>query len=786
MGEPTAQTINGGQPAADFSTPGLVGVAHRCVEILAEALAMGKGLLAVELDTERGEVTLDYDPTVLPRQQAGDLVADLSARINPSYRVCESRLYGNGCDACAEVLDAGDGEHDGTVAGMAVTQGRVTLQSSVVPIKRAQVSHGLHDIEPQASGRWLWASWDQTQWEVALTTITGVAIAIGWIGGALGMPVPWQTAFYGVAYVAGGYFGVRKGLAQLRHGQINVDLLMVLAAIGAALIGDWREGAILLFLFSLSNALQDYAMGRSRRAIEALMALRPEVALVKRDGVEVLVPVERLRPGEIVVVRPGERMPVDGVVYNGRSSVDQSSITGESMPVDVGPGSPVYASTVNQAGAVEVEVSRPASESTLARIIRLVEEAQEQKAPTQRFLDEFEQKYALVVIGATMLAIVVPVFLLNQPVGPSFYRAMTLLVVASPCALVISVPAAILSAIANSARHGILFKGGMHLENLAGVKAIAFDKTGTLTEGKPAVTDVVPFNGGSAEALLAEAASVEARSEHPLAQAIVMEARRQQLSFEVCDNLQAITGRGARAELPDGRACLIGNLELFKGWAIVPEAVAAQVMKLESTGKTAMLVGVETPDVADPVALHGIIAVADQPRADARDALEALRGQGIEHIIMLTGDNERVAQAIAAQVGVDEYRASLLPEDKVRAVQELRARYGSVAMVGDGVNDAPAMAASGLGIAMGAAGTDVALETADVVLMSDDLERIAQVIDLSRRSRRVIWQNIGFALGVIVVLVVSNFLVGVPLPLGVVAHEGSTLIVVANGLRLLR
>ena len=661
----------------------------------------------------------------------------------------------------------------------------MAVSRNASPTERATLTRSLAapPEQVQEEGRWPWNRWDTVRKQTILTVITALGIAIGWIGGALGLPPVAQQAAYLIAYLAGGYYGVRQGLAELRHGIINIDLLMVLAAIGAAIIGDWREGAILLFLFSLSNTLQDYAMGRSRRAIESLIKLRPEEALVRRGELEMLIRVENLQLGDVVIVKPGERLPIDGAVTRGQSSIDQSTITGELVPVEVAPGSLVFEGTLNQSGALDIEVTRRPSESTLARIIQLVENAQEQKAPTQRFLDEFEQKYALGVILATVLAIVVPVFVFNQPFDDAFYRAMTLLVVASPCALVISVPAAILSAIANVAKRGILFKGGAHLENLAAVRAIAFDKTGTLTRGKPAVTDVIPLGCCTEAELLALAASVESRSEHPLAKAIVSEAQRQGLAFEPCEDLQAISGRGAYATAADGRVYLIGNLELFQGRTEVPADAAARLESLEQQGRTAMMLGEET---ADGVTIFGIIAVADEVRPEARAALQSLRGQGIQRIIMLTGDNQRVASAVAEQTGVDEFRAGLLPEEKVIAVRELHERFGSVGMVGDGVNDAPALALADVGIAMGAAGTDVALETADVVLMSDDLEKLAYVRNLSRRANRIIWQNIAFALGVIVVLVTANFLVGVPLPLGVVAHEGSTLIVVFNGLRLLR
>ncbi|MCP5230490.1 MAG: cadmium-translocating P-type ATPase [Zoogloeaceae bacterium] len=760
------------------------GALNRCAAMLYNALARTAGLFSAEVDTARGELILEYDPNTLLESELQAVASSLATDLDSPFQQCINRAGGYACTACADALKL-ELERRGRLDDFTVHPGRMAVSRTTAPAERARLIRSLAapPEEVQEKSRWPWDRWDPLHKQAVLTAITALGIAVGWIGGAAGLPQPWPQVAYVVAYLAGGFYGVRKGLAELRHGIINIDLLMVLAAIGAAIIGDWREGAILLFLFSLSNTLQDYALGRSRRAIESLIKLRPEEALVRRGELEMLIKVENLRLGDVVIVKPGERLPIDGVVARGQSSVDQSTITGESVPVDVAPGSPVFEGTLNQSGALDIEVTRLPSESTLARIIQLVENAQEQKAPTQRFLDEFEQKYALGVIIATALAIVIPVLVFNQPFEATFYRAMTLLVVASPCALIISVPAAILSAIANAARRGILFKGGAHLENMAAVKAIAFDKTGTLTRGKPVVTDVIPLGCCSETELLALAASVESRSEHPVAQAMVNAARQQGLSFAPCEDLQAISGRGACATAADGRVYLIGNKELFDGKLELGDDVLAQLDALEMQGRTAMLLAEQTGEC---VTLFGLIAVADEIRPEARDALQALRAKGVEHIIMLTGDNERVARAIAEQAGVDEFRASLLPEEKVIAVRELQKTYGSVGMVGDGVNDAPALALADVGIAMGAAGTDVALEVADVVLMSDDLEKLAYVRDLSRRANRIIWENITFALGVIVVLVTANFLVGVPLPLGVVAHEGSTLIVVFNGLRLLR
>jgi Zn2+/Cd2+-exporting ATPase len=761
----------------------------QCAEYLLDLVSADAGILAVDFDTGSQRLSIQYDASVLPAHRADEIAENIGEQLGRHEGLCILRDAAGGCQTCATSLQQGLRERDDLLANVVVAPGQVALagaDSAVQPAEVVRLIDDEHAVIRRRFGReqWrFWEKWDQNRWEITLTAATLAFILAGWIGGALGLSPVAEVALYMLAYLTGGYFGVQAGLEDLRQRLVNVDLLMVLAALGAASIGQWREGAILLFLFSLSNTLQTYAMGRSRQAIKALMKLRPEEALVRRGQTEVRIRVERLVKGDRVIVKPGERIPVDGLVAAGESAVDQSTITGESLPIDVAHGATVYAGTLNTRGALEIDVTRLASESTLARVIQLVETAQEEKARTQRFLDVFEQKYALGVIAATVLAIVIPL-LLGQAFPGIFYRAMTLLVVASPCALVISTPAAILSAIANAARQGILFKGGVHLENMAGVKAIAFDKTGTLTRGKPGVTNVLPVGSHTAEELLALAAGLEARSEHPLALAIVAEAKRQGLSFTPAKSFEAVTGRGARARIGE-TSYLIGNRELFASCSecglVLSEELEAHVSELEAAGKTAMLIGNETSGE-----ILGVIAVADQVRTESKATVERLRRLGVERVVMLTGDNERVASAIAAQTGVDAFYAGLLPEDKVRVVRELAERYGSVAMVGDGVNDAPALAAANVGIAMGAAGSDVALETADVVLMADDLAKIPYVKALSRRAQRVVWQNISFALLVIMTLVVSNFLVGVPLPLGVVGHEGSTLIVVMNGLRLLQ
>lgn len=618
-----------------------------------------------------------------------------------------------------------------------------------------------------------------------LTVLCTISLAMGFFG-SLFQFISDDTAriFYMAAYLTGGYAGTVQSVKALIRFEINVDILMILAAAGAAIIDNWLEGATLLFLFSLSNTLQDYAMGRSRRAIQSLIKLRPDEALVRfEDGNEEYMPVEELSIGDLIIVKPGERIPIDGVVKSGTSTVNQSAITGESAPVTKEEGSEVFAATMNENGVLEIETTKLAGDTTLAKIIRLVEEAQAKKADTQRFLDEFESRYALGVILFTVGLIFIPYLVFNQSFAPTFYRAMTVLVVASPCALIISTPASILSAIANAARNGILFKGGAYLEQAATISTIAFDKTGTLTTGHSAVTEVIgckPNGMAPVEEseILALAASAEEHSEHHLAAAIVREAKDRGVAFQKAQNVQAEIGKGVLAQVGADKV-RVGNKKLFGETLnkIKPE-ILNNIRNLEDEGKTVVYL-TRNGDLA------GIIAFADQVREQAPAALDQLRNLGIQNFLILTGDLEGVARSVASKLNIDRYYAELLPEEKVDLIKKI-AEKEKVAMVGDGVNDAPALASSHLGIAMGAVGTDVALETADVVLMADDLTKLPYLIRLSRRARKVVWQNIIFSLSVIAALVLSVFLFELPLPLGVVGHEGSTLVVVLNGLRLLK
>lgn len=610
--------------------------------------------------------------------------------------------------------------------------------------------------------------------------VCGLLTLIGWLGPTLlGLP-RWAeiTAFAG-AYIAGGTFSLIRSVKSLRQRRLDIDLLMLLSAVGAGVIGEYAEGATLLFLFSLSNALESRALRRTTTAIESLMELRPDEALqLDAQGHERWVAADELKPGDLVRVRPGGRIPVDGHVRAGFTAADQAAITGESEPVEKGPGDRVFSGTINVGGTIDIEVDKLAAESTLSRIIELVEEAREAKAPTQRFIDRFEQGYAATVIFAALAATVLPL-LFGESFHSAFYRAMTLLVVASPCAVVISTPATILAALAHAARRGLLFKGGAPLEELATVDTAAFDKTGTLTAGKATVLEVVGFGASKPERVLSLAAAVGRLSEHHLGRAIFDEVVKRGTEPPKALELRSQRGLGAVAEVA-GQSAVIGRLQfaIEEGGLELTAEEDRQVEELARQGRSLVFV-VAGED-------KGVVALEDQVRPEAAAALRSLKANGVERTVLLTGDHQEVASRVAEQVGVDEVKAQLMPEDKVALIRGLASGGRQVAMVGDGVNDAPALAASSVGVAMGLAGTDAALEVADLVLVRDRLDDLAYALRLAKRSLRIIRQNLAFACAVIAVLVVINLLYGLPLPVGVVGHEGSTILVVLNGLRLLR
>jgi Zn2+/Cd2+-exporting ATPase len=612
-------------------------------------------------------------------------------------------------------------------------------------------------------------------------------------------PSTWRWLPLGIAYVVGGARIARDSWVTLREERkLSIDFLMGAAAVGAALVGSPLEGVILIFLFSLSNTLEAYAMGRTRRAIHLLMDMAPsEATLADAEGRELgRVAVADLQPGQLILVRPGERIAADGAVESGRSSVDQAAITGESVPVSRSAGDDVFAGTINQDGMLVVRVTRDAGETMIARIIRLVEEAREQRAPAQHFVDRFAHPYTLAVVAVTVVVATVPALLFGVPWSDSFYRAMALLVVASPCALVISTPSAILSGIANGARHGILFKGGAYLDLAGTIDTVAFDKTGTLTVGRPQLQEVItvaevrdllgdaePWRGiahrDAETAMLALAAAVEHASEHHLARAIVAAAGERGLEIGRADDFVAVPGEGVSAAV-EGSTVWVGNAAMAQRMgAPVSVLLRGWIAEQTSLGRSVVYVG-------GTAGVMGAMSFGDALKPTAAAAVRHLKYEGVRWVTVLSGDHPDAVRAVAAALGADEVRAGLLPHEKVEAVRALTAGARGVAMVGDGVNDAPAMAAATLGIAMGAAGTDVAIETADVVLMSDDVEKVDYLIHLGKRTRRVVRQNVYFSIGWMLLLIVVALTVGIPLTLAVVAHEGSTLLVAANGLRLLR
>ncbi|MES2178484.1 MAG: heavy metal translocating P-type ATPase [Gemmatimonadota bacterium] len=589
-------------------------------------------------------------------------------------------------------------------------------------------------------------------------------------------------ASYVLAYVFGASDNVGHFLKDVRRGafRFDIDLLMVVAALGAAALGQWREGAFLLFLFSLGHAAEHYALGRARSAITALAELAPQEALVVSGGQTRSVPIAEVKAGDAVLIKPGERVSVDGVVKEGKSDVNQAPITGESAPIPKSPGEQVFAGSVNGERALTVEVTAAAGDRTLDRVIKLVAEAQTQKAPTQQFTDRFERVFVPVVLIGSVLLMLVPPLVGWWTWSEAIYRALTVLVASSPCALALGTPAAVLAGIAQAARNGVLIKGGAYLEALGAVQTLALDKTGTITKGEPSIVRVITMDGGDEGRIVAAAAAVEAHSQHPLARAVLADAVKRGITPEPVRDVEAVSGRGVRGHVGDA-VVEVGRLLMFDEKE-VPPAVLGAVKDVEAAGQTAMIVR-RLPNGGTGEWL-GVLGVADEARQNAPAAIAALRALGLANVIMLTGDNESVAQAIAKQVGISDVRAGLMPEDKLRIVKELSAN-GRVAMVGDGVNDAPALAHASVGIAMGGAGTAAALETADVALMGDDLGRLSFAVGLSRRARGVIKQNVVVSLGVIAVLVVAAVTGKVGIGTAVIFHEGSTLVVIANGLRLL-
>jgi Cd2+/Zn2+-exporting ATPase len=778
-----------------------------CVHFLTERLQGHSGVDYVHIARTNGnaDLCIHYDPNLLPLSQIERLALAAGAEVTSQYRHEQIPLTSidaaDVADTVAARLKALPGMVHATVnyaAGLAFVAYDAT-QLQRADIDRVLQSMGYHALdqrpvqaslphgEPQAAASHDHGSapsflphWAQERWPLLLVAAAGLFLIIGWIGETfLGLASQVALLFYILAYFAGGYDIATHALPGLFKGKFDTDVLMLAAAAGAAILGEWAEGAFLLFLFGLGHAGEHYALDRARNAIGALGALMPKQAYLKQGEQIVEQPVEMLKIGDVVVVRPGDRLPVDGEIVRGSSAIDQAAITGESVPVAKGTGDAVFAGSINQESALDVRVTKLAQDNTLSRIMQLVAEAQAQQSPTQQFTQRFTAWFVPAVLILVGLVIVAPPLIGWMPLQESFYRAMLLLVAASPCALALGAPAAVLAGIAQGARNGVLIKGGVHLENLGSLNVMAFDKTGTLTAGKFQVTDIVPVNGASPDALLSVAAAVEQHANHPLAAAVVQAAQQKKLDLPAADGLENISGRGVKSAV-NGQPVLIGSLQLFRETSgHAPSASVVEIVqRLEADGKSTMA-------VSQNGRFLGVLALADMARPDISITLATLLELGVQKLVMLTGDNESVARRIGAEVGVTDVRAGLLPEQKLAAIQRLQQEFGPIAMVGDGVNDAPALATATVGIAMGGAGAAVALETADVVLMADDVGKLPFAVGLSRFSRSIIRQNLAISLGVIALLILSSVLGVIQLSGAVILHEGSTIVVVLNALRLL-
>lgn len=899
-----------------------------CTARLVAAVTALRGVVSADFRTDgrRSALSVEHDPAVVDRDELSALARDAALAVSTRFVHRELLLSGLHCSDCAAKVATVTRKLDGVfeadasfateklhlgldtatsaasemlarvaseVEGLGYRvvrdgSGAATLapplrggpggaggvRAAPAPGTAARHDHAhTHAAQPDAGG-----AAEATRFalrrlpaDLRLSLVAGVCLAAGFALQTAGAPLLAWLPAYLAAYVAGGWHATNHAVRAARRARFDIDLLMVVAALGAASLGSWAEGALLLFLFSLGHSLEHLAMDRARGAIRALGGLTPKTARVRRDGVEAELPLAQLLLGDTVIVRPGERLPADGRVTAGASHVDQAPITGESMPVRKGVGDEVYAGTINADGSLEIETTRAPEDTTLARVIKAVESAQRDAAPSQRLTDRFQRVFSPLVLGVTALMIVVPP-LFGAPFEASFMRAMVLLVASSPCALALATPSAVLAGIARGARSGVLIKGGAHLENAGMADVVVLDKTGTLTRGRPELTDVIVVGGlgalggvtaptdvaalaGDERRLLTLVAGLESRSAHPVAGAILRGAVARLGARLAADaghahdpatlpfpapvlpapvlpapSLQepSLPGPSLRPSIPsdlpsvtefselsghgvtgtvDGVTVLIGNRKLMAAAGVsVPEAAEARAAELEGAGKTTSFVAVGGPATvalgagseadadahgtandgpsAAPV-LTGLLAVRDEPRPEAAATVAELRRLGVKRLVMLTGDHERVARAVGAELGLDEVHAGLLPEDKARIVTELKGDHHRVIVVGDGINDAPAMAEAHVAVAMGGAASDVALEAADVALMADDLGKLPYAIALSRASRRMIVQNLFVSMGVIALLVPSAALGLASIGVAVVIHESSTLIVVANALRLL-
>jgi Cd2+/Zn2+-exporting ATPase len=760
--------------------PGVDGDEDACLERLTTALNSRRGIIRAHMKREFQPVQLclHYNPALVSIDDVRRMADRAGAAITDRYLHEMIYIEDMDCSDCALVLEHSLARMHGVLAvrvnyaaqTMFIEYDARATNRRSIERRVAQLGYNI----PEEGVR----NWFRENRELLFGISSGLFLLLGWLTERLlSLPLAANMALYAMAYILGGYDPLRHGLHKLRERQFDTDMLMVVAALGSAALGQFAEGALLLFLFSLGHALEERTLNRARKAIRSLGAMAPKTAIIRRGTEEVIAPVDSLEIGEIVIVRAGERIPVDGEVLAGRSLVNQAPVTGESLPVEAKPQSMVFAGSLNGEGALEIRVSKLARDSTLARVQQLVERAQAQKSPTQRWTERITRIFVPSVLSAAGL-VLIGLPLLGVPLADAFARSMTLLVAASPCALALGTPSAILAGVAQAARNGVLLKGGMHLENLGKLKAIAFDKTGTLTRGEPHVTDLISLAPWNQDQVLKVAAALESRSTHPLGQAVVREAKSKELRLPAVNRVSIRAGLGVEATI-EGALVFVGGRNLIaEREVIVPPEVTSQTRVLEKQGKTVLFV------VREGVTI-GLIALADGVRPDARSALADLRALGLGEQVILTGDNETVAAAVAQELDISEYRSRLMPQAKLEAIDELIAKHGVVAMVGDGVNDAPALAAATVGIAMGGAGTDVALESADVALMADDLSKLPFAISLGRATRRIIRQNLYTSLAVIAVLITLALSGLAGIGLAILLHEGSTVLVVLNSLRLL-
>jgi Cd2+/Zn2+-exporting ATPase len=761
--------------------PGLTNHQDACLERLETSLKDQRGIQRahVERQNDPQVLCLHYNPSLTSLEQVQRIAERTGAKIANRYRHEVIPIRGVDCSDCVTVLEHSISRIDGVLDVKAsYTAQKIFIEYDSKATNQAAIERRIQHLGyqiPREGAR----KWYEENRALLSSLVAGLFLLLGWLGESFfEFPYPISLGMYLLAYVLAGWDTAIHAWYALKARTFDTDILMIAAALGAAFLGEFAEGALLLFLFSLGHAMERRVLDQARNAIRALSELAPKTALVKRQGQEVEIPVDEIKLEDMVLIRPGTRIPVDGIVTKGSSAVDQSPITGESNPVDKAISEEMFAGSVNGPGVLEIQVTRLAKDSTLARITKMIEQAQAQKSPTQQLTERFMGWFVPAVLILDLLLILIPP-LFGVPFTVSFSRAMVLLVAASPCALALGTPAAIMAGVAQAARNGVLVKGGRHLENLGRLKALAFDKTGTLTQGKLQLTDIVSADSASEAEVLALAAAVESRSAHPLAKAIVRESDSRQLKLPEVEDVEELNGRGVHARLQNNPV-RVGSVQSMNESGIrVPPVILEKVETLANQGKTTILVskGGET---------LGLLAVADTIRPDTKNTISELHSQGIRKMVMLTGDNPQVAAHIARQIGMDEFRAQLMPEDKVTAVRSLVAQYQDVGMVGDGVNDAPALANATVGIALGGASTDVALETADVALMGDDLTKLPFAVALGRATRNLILQNLVIAMGVIFTLILSALFGWAGLGITVLIHEGSTIVVALNSLRLLK